>query len=163
MKDVNHDELGAPQEPTGDAAQDLGQVSGQVSVQDSVQGGGDPTGERSLESLVGAWLPVPDIADRCGVPLSTVRRWLDERDLVAARVGERRIRSVPEAFLDEHGPIPALKGTFTVLGDSGMDDAETLAWLFTPDPTLPGGDTPVAAIRAGFKTEVRRRAMEEAL
>lgn len=125
--------------------------------------GAPAAAESALETLVGAWLPVPDIAERCGVPLSTVRRWLDERDLVAARVGERRIRSVPEAFLDEHGPIPALKGTFTVLGDSGMDDAETIEWLFTVDPTLPGGDTPVAAIRAGFKTEVRRRAMEEAL
>lgn len=34
--------------------------------------------------------------------------------------------------------------------------------MFARDESLPGGPTPIEAIRAGFKTEVRRRAMEEA-
>ena len=63
----------------------------------------------------------------------------------------------------EEGPVPALAGTFTVLADSGLDDAEIIAWMTARDETLPGGPTPLAAIRAGHKTEVRRRAMEEAL
>lgn len=130
---------------------------------DSLRPGTDPGADPGTEALVGAWLPVPDIAERCGVPLSTVRRWLDERDLVALRVGERRIRCVPEVFLDDAGPLHALKGTFTVLGDAGMDDEEMLRWLFTPDPSLPVDGAPIDAVRAGFKTEVRRRAMETAL
>lgn len=115
--------------------------------------------EVDLESLVGSWLPVPDVAERLGVPLSQVRRMLDERELLGHRVGERRIIGVPEQFLGER-VLPHLRGTFTVLSDGGMTDEETLRWLFTRDETLPGGGTPIDALEAGFKTEVRRRAME---
>jgi hypothetical protein len=115
----------------------------------------------SLEELVGSWLPVPDVAERLGVPLSAVRRMLDERELLGRRVGERRILCVPEAFLDEP-VLHHLRGTITVLADGGMDDEEVLHWLFTPDDTLGNGGSPVAALRDGFKTEVRRRAMETA-
>ena len=52
--------------------------------------------------------------------------------------------------------------TFTVLADGGMSDIEILRWLHTPDDTLPVPGAPIDAIHAGFKTEVRRRAMEEA-
>ena len=88
---------------------------------------------------------------------------LDERQLVALRRGERKVLSVPAAFVDETGPLPELAGTFTVLSDSGLSDEEIVEWMFARDDTLPGGPTPIAAIRAGHKTEVRRRAMEEAL
>ncbi len=117
----------------------------------------------ALETLVGDWLTVPDLAERLGVPLSQVRRMIDDRVVLAARVGERRVVAVPALFVDDHGPLEALAGTFTVLADSGMSDDEAIAWMFTRDDTLPGGPTPVEAVRAGFKTEVRRRAMEEAL
>jgi hypothetical protein len=43
-----------------------------------------------------------------------------------------------------------------------MNDEEILRWLFTPDATLPVPGAPVDALTAGFKTEVRRRAMEQA-
>jgi hypothetical protein len=69
---------------------------------------------------------------------------------------------VPAGFVDSEGPLHALKGTFTVLADGGMSDEEILRWLHTRDETLPVPGTPLDAIRAGFKTEVRRRAMEEA-
>ena len=117
--------------------------------------------EVPLETLVGSWLTVPDVAERLLVPLSTVRRMLEDRELLSARVGERRVVSVPEQFLDEH-VLRHLRGTFTVLADGGMDDEELLRWLFTPDSTLPVEGTPVDALAAGFKTEVRRRAMEQA-
>jgi excisionase family DNA binding protein len=115
----------------------------------------------SLETMVSRWLTVPDVAERLGVPLSAVRRMIDDRELLAWRVGERRIQSVPEQFLDE-AVMRHLPGTFTVLTDGGMGDEELLRWLFTPDPTLPDGGSPVEALVAGFKTEVRRRAMETA-
>lgn len=119
------------------------------------------TPERSLEELVGAWLTVPDIAERLGIPLSGVRRLIEERELLSARIGERRVVAVPEQFLLEQ-VYPYLRGTFTVLADGGMDDQEILEWLFTPDPTLRVPGTPVDNLAAGFKTEVRRRAMEQA-
>lgn len=115
-----------------------------------------------IPGLVGEWLTVPDVAERLAVPVSTVRRLVEDRELIAVRIGERAVPSIPAAFLDEGGPLPALRGTFTVLADGGMDDEEILRWLFTPDDTLPAPGAPIDAIRAGFKTEVRRRAMEQA-
>ena len=121
----------------------------------------EPT-ETPLEELVGEWLTVPDVAERLGVPLATVRRMIEDRELLAARLGERRIVHVPARFLDDKA-LPHLKGTFTVLGDGGMHDDEILRWLFTPDVTLPVEGAPIDALASGFKTEVRRRAMETAI
>lgn len=115
-----------------------------------------------LDDLVGEWLTLPDLAARLGTSPNGVRRLLEERELVGLRRGTPKVLSVPAAFLDGAAPLPALKGTVTVLGDNGFSDAEIIEWLFTADPTLPGGGThAVDAMRAGFKTEVRRRAMEE--
>ena len=52
--------------------------------------------------------------------------------------------------------MESLKGTISVLKDSGYEDDELLVWLFTPDESLNG--TPMDALRAGRKTEIRRRA-----
>jgi excisionase family DNA binding protein len=113
-----------------------------------------------LETLVGQWLTVPDLAERLDLPMSTVRRLIDDREVLAARIGERKVVAVPEKFLDDEGVLPALKGTFTVLADGGMNDTEILMWLFTPDASLPVEGAPIDSLRGGFKTEVRRRAME---
>ena len=121
---------------------------------------GDTTDARDLERLVGEWLTVPDVAERLGVPLSQVRRLIADREVIATRVGERRVPAIPAKFLDENGPRPELRGTFTVLADGGMDDDEIIEWLFTPDPTLPVEGAPIDALRAGPKTEIRRRAQE---
>jgi len=115
----------------------------------------------SLEELVGSWLTVPDVAERLGIPLSAVRRLLEDRELLSARIGERKVVAVPEQFLDEE-VFRHLRGTFTVLADGGMRDEEILEWLFTRDETLRVPGTPVDNLAAGFKTEVRRRAMEQA-
>jgi excisionase family DNA binding protein len=121
-----------------------------------------PRPERDVEELVPAWLSLPEVAERLGVRLADARRLVEDRELLAVRIGERRALAVPEGFLGDQGPLVALKGTFTVLADGGMDDDEIVRWLHTPDATLPVPGTPLDAIRAGFKTEVRRRAMEEA-
>lgn len=73
-----------------------------------------------------------------GGSVTEVRWLLEDRELIGIRRGERSVLSVPEAFLDDDGPVPALKGTFTVLADGGFSDAEIIAWLFAPDPTWPG-------------------------
>ena len=120
----------------------------------------DPAAD--VETLVGSWVTIPELAERLGVRLAEARRLVEDRELLAHRVGERRVVAVPEDFLGAAGPIASLKGTFTVLADGGMNDVEIIRWLHTRDETLPVPGTPLDAIRAGFKTEVRRRAMEEA-
>ncbi len=115
-----------------------------------------------LESLVGEWLTVPDIGERMGLRLSDVRQMIEDRQVLARRIGPGKVMSVPSKFFNEDGPLPELPGTFTVLRDSRMTDAQILRWLFTPDATLPVQGAPMDALLAGFKTEVRRRAMEAA-
>ena len=117
----------------------------------------------ALEALVGDWSYLPDIAARYGVPLSRVRRHLADRELLTHRDGPNRALAVPTDFLGPDGPRPELKGTFTVLADGGMSDLEIIRWLHTVDTSLPGGNTPLAALAAGFKTEIRRRAQALAL
>jgi hypothetical protein len=109
-----------------------------------------------LDTLVTDWLTIPDVAERLGLDVGKVRRLLQDRYLVGVRRGERNVLSVPAALIVDGAPLPELRGTLTVLMDSGYDDESALRWLFTPDESLPG--TPVEALRGGRKTEVRRRA-----
>ncbi|WP_235778265.1 Rv2175c family DNA-binding protein [Sinomonas notoginsengisoli] len=109
-----------------------------------------------IENLVSEWLPLPDVAERLGCPVTKVHGLLDEGALVAARVGERSVRSVPALFLDGDHVVDSLKGTIAVLADAGFSDEELIVWLFTPDESLRG--RPIDALREGRKTEIRRRA-----
>jgi Rv2175c C-terminal domain of unknown function len=115
-----------------------------------------------LEGLVGEWLTVPDIGERFGLRLSDVRQMIEDRQVLGVRIGPRNVMSVPSRFFGEAGPLPELPGTFTVLRDGRMTDAQILRWLFTPDVSLPVQGAPIDALLAGHKTEVRRRAMEAA-
>ena len=110
----------------------------------------------TVESLVGDWLPLPDVAELLDVSITKVHGLLDERALAAIRVGERKIRSVPSAFLQDGHVVESLKGTIVVLSDAGYSDEELITWLFTPDDSLRG--RPIDALREGRKTEIRRRA-----
>jgi hypothetical protein len=114
-----------------------------------------------LDQLVGPWLTLPDVAERLGTDVGRVRRLVQDRNLLAVRRGDPKVLSIPEALLHEGQPLPELRGTLTVLADSGFDDLAAVEWLFTPDDSLPG--TPVDALRAGRKTEIRRRAQALAL
>lgn len=128
-----------------------------------------------LDALVGEWLPLPDVAERIGRDVGAVRRLVEDRSLLALRRGERGVLSVPEGFLvatddGDWQVIPALAGTLTLLADAGFSDEAAVRWLFTPDESLRGlgtgpvrPSTPVEALAAGHKTEVRRRAQAEAL
>ena len=109
-----------------------------------------------IENLVSEWLPLPDVAERLGCPITKVHGLIAERALVAVRVGERKIRSVPALFLEGDHVVDSLKGTVAVLADAGFNDEELIAWLFTPDESLRG--RPIDALREGRKTEIRRRA-----
>ena len=110
----------------------------------------------NIESLVGEWLPLPDVAELLDVPITKVHSLIDERALAAVRVGERRIRSVPAAFIQDGQVVDSLKGTIVVLADAGYSDEDLIIWLFTADDSLRG--RPIDALREGRKTEIRRRA-----
>ncbi len=123
-----------------------------------------------LDVLVDEWLTVPDVAERLGTDVGRVRRLLQEQKLVAVRRGEPRVLRVPAAFLaptDDGGweVVPSLQGTLVLLTDAHFSEEEAIRWLFTPDPSLASlgtgpvrPTTPAAALAAGHKTEIRRRA-----
>lgn len=117
--------------------------------------------DATTDSLVPAWLHLPDLAEELGVEIMRVRQLLKEHQFIAVRRGERGTLQVPAAFVQDGHLVKGLAGTLTVLADGGFDDAEILRWLFTPDDSLPG--TPVDALRANRKTEVRRRAQAMAV
>ncbi|WP_323961463.1 DNA-binding protein [Arthrobacter sp. JZ12] len=110
----------------------------------------------TLENLVGEWLALPDVAEALDLSITKVHGLLNERALVAVRIGERGIRSIPAEFLVNDAVLDSLKGTIAVLGDSGFSDEEIIRWLFTEDESLPG--RPIDALKGGRKTEIRRRA-----
>lgn len=111
---------------------------------------------RDIETLVGNWLTLPDVAERLDVIVTRVHRMIKDRQLLDMRLGEDKIRYVPAAFLTEAGLLKSLRGTIMVLEDAGFDDTESIRWLFTEDESLPG--RPIDALQAGRKSEIRRRA-----
>ncbi len=113
-----------------------------------------------LEQLVPAWLNLPEVAATLALPITRVHSLISDRSLVSIRIGERKIRSVPADFLDDGAVVDSLKGTVVVLADSGYEDDDIIRWLFTEDESLPG--RPIDALRAGRKTEIRRRAQAAA-
>jgi len=133
------------------------------------------SGVPALDERVEEWLTVPEVAELLGTAASNVRGALSSRRIVGVRPdGQHGVR-VPAAFLvpahlanaADPGPapepgqekvviLPSLQGTITLLGDMGFSDEEILGWLFTLDDSL--GETPLAALRAGRKSAVRRAA-----
>ena len=99
-------------------------------------------------------LPLPDLADRMGIPVNRARQLVRDRKLLGVRDGG--IMKVPAEFVSGGNVLKGLPGLLTVLRDAGYSDEESLRWLFTPDPTLPG--TPVQALAENRGTEVKRRA-----
>jgi hypothetical protein len=109
----------------------------------------------STDAIVGAWLLVPDVAERLGLPVSRVKQLLRDRKLLAVQRPNGEF-AIPAGFLDGDQVIHGLGGTLTLLFDCGFSDNEALSWLFTADETLPG--TPVQALAEHRRTEVNRRA-----
>ncbi|MBF4581902.1 DNA-binding protein [Curtobacterium sp. VKM Ac-2865] len=103
-------------------------------------------------SLSERWLTVPDLVELLGVSPGRVHRLFEQRTLLAARVGG--VLRVPVEFLDDAEPLPELRGTLVVLGDNGFTDDEAVRWMLAVDDAI--GDSPINALRAGRKAEVRR-------
>jgi hypothetical protein len=98
------------------------------------------------------WLSIPELVDALGIGVSKVRRLIEDRSLLASRVDG--VWKVPELFIRDGEPLPELRGTLVVLGDSGFSDEEAMRWLLTREESI--GTSPIDALRAGRKAEVRR-------
>ncbi|MEV8212164.1 Rv2175c family DNA-binding protein [Leifsonia sp. NPDC077715] len=98
------------------------------------------------------WLTVPDLVELLGLSVSRVRRLIEDRHLGAKRVDG--VLKVPAAFLKDGQPLSELHGTLIVLADDGFSDDEAVDWLLEEEESL--GTSPIEALRAGRKAEVRR-------
>ncbi|MEG3615315.1 Rv2175c family DNA-binding protein [Isoptericola haloaureus] len=120
----------------------------------------DASARAPLDDLVGEWLTLPDLAEALGTDVSRARGLVASRHVVGVKRGERTTFQVPAAFVVETDDGPAvletLRGTLILLGDAGFSDPEALRWLFTADESL--GRSPVEALRAGQRAQVRRLA-----
>lgn len=81
-----------------------------------------------------------------------VHRLLEDRHLLAVR--RDRVLVVPEEFVHEGEPLKDLRGTLILLADDGFTDDEAMDWMLEVNEVL--GVSPIAALRAGRKAEVRR-------
>lgn len=100
-----------------------------------------------------SWLSVPDIAQSLGITPTKVRQLVDERFLLGSR--RTGVFLIPAAFV-EGGLVQELPGTVTVLFDGGFTVDDALDWLLEHQSVL--GASPLDALRAGRKKEVRRLA-----
>jgi len=98
------------------------------------------------------WLTIPELVDLLGLPQGKVRRLLEERILLGTRVDG--VLKVPSEFIVDGEPLGDLRGTLVVLADAGFTDDEAIHWLLNDEDSLE--TTPVDALRAGRKAEVRR-------
>jgi len=121
----------------------------------------DEPAASDVDQLVGDWLTLPDLAEVLGLDILKVRQLVRDRQVAVLRRGERRIVSVPAAFVLDGQLVKGLTGLLTVLADGGFQANEALRWMFTADDTLPGA--PIRALRENRGTEVRRRAQALAM
>lgn len=98
------------------------------------------------------WLTLPDLVEVLDEPLGKVRRLIDEHHLVGSR--RTGVLAVPSLFIVDGRPLSSLRGTIIVLQDAGFSDDELIDWLLAEEETM--GRSPIAALLAGHKSEVRR-------
>ena len=98
------------------------------------------------------WLTIPDLTEILGLKVSQVRRLIEDRSLLASRIDG--VWKVPARFIVNGEPMHELRGTLMVLADSGFSDEEAMHWLLSEEESL--GVSPIEALHAGRKAEVRR-------
>lgn len=98
------------------------------------------------------WLTIPDLVEILGIGVSKVRRLIEDRSLLARRIDG--VWQVPQSFIRDGEPLPELRGTLILLADARFSDEEAMDWLLEPESSL--GTSPIEALLAGRKAEVRR-------
>jgi hypothetical protein len=97
---------------------------------------------------------VPDLVELLGISPGKIHRLLEEHVLAAVRVDG--ILSIPKDFIKDHEVVSSLRGTIIQLLDQGLYEEEIVEWLLADNEEL--GETPIAALRRGSKSSVRRAA-----
>jgi hypothetical protein len=100
------------------------------------------------------WLPLPDIAEILGIPITRVHDMLRDNRLIALR--RDGVLRVPAELVAGDNVRKHLPGILTLLRDAGYNDEEAVRWLYTADETLSG--TPATALSGDMAREVKRRA-----
>ncbi|MBA4247349.1 MAG: DNA-binding protein [Microbacterium sp.] len=98
------------------------------------------------------WLTVPDLVDVLQLSPGKVHRLIEDRHLLAVR--RDKVLVIPEEFVLDGEPLKDLRGTLMLLADDGFSDDEAMQWMLEVNDLL--GVSPIAALRAGRKAEVRR-------
>ena len=98
------------------------------------------------------WLTIPELVELLGIGVSKIRRLIEDRSLLARRVDG--VWQVPQSFIRDGEPLPELRGTLILLADARFSDDEAMDWLLNSEESL--GVSPIDALRAGRKAEVRR-------
>lgn len=111
-------------------------------------------------------LPLPDVAELLGLPVTRVQDEIRRGKLIAIR--RDGVLTLPARFfhgLDNDGrPAPGTRvevnkfvpGVTLLLSDGGYSHEEIIHYLFTEDDTLPG--RPIDALHGHLAREVMRRA-----
>lgn len=111
------------------------------------------------------WLTINEAAEYLGVEPKRVRSWVKERSLITGKMAADQPQRIVKDFLvnapSYRGPLDTLPGTLTLLADGGFTDDQALDWLLSEDESL--GQSPLAALQAGKKHQVRRIAAALAL
>ncbi len=97
-------------------------------------------------------MTVPDLVDVLNLSPGKVHRLIEDRHLLAVR--RERVLVIPEEFVHEGEPLKDLRGTLILLADDGFTDDEAMDWMLEVNEVL--GVSPITALRAGRKAEVRR-------
>jgi len=105
------------------------------------------------------WITVVEAAEQLNMPIGKIRRLIEEHSLIAIKVDG--VQKIPADLIATGEPLPSLKGTIFVLLDSGFNLSGAIDWLYTVEDSLQM--TPMAALLAGRKAEIRRLAQALAL
>jgi hypothetical protein len=122
---------------------------------------GTAPAEPDLGELIGEWLDWKAAGAALGVSVNKVRQLIREHQLAAAVPRPGAGQQVPAELIMDGEVVKGVPGLLTLLHDGEYDDREILAWLFTPDDSLPG--RPIDALRENRGSEVKRRAQAMAL
>lgn len=101
-----------------------------------------------------SWITIPDAAELLNLPLGKVHRLIEDHHLLETRIDG--VRKIPADAIQNGEPLHTLKGTCQLLFDAGYSMDEALEWLYTVEDSL--GTTPMAALVAGKRAEIRRLA-----
>ena len=111
-------------------------------------------------AVVDGWWDWAQAAEALGVSVTKVRQYIREHQLAGAVPSPGEGQRVPAALVMDGEIVKGVPGVLTVLHDGGYGDREAIAWLFSPDETLPG--RPIDALRENRGAEVKRRAQSMA-